>query len=56
MLADEWLAKALRSFETCTLVNNKLCGKLVSSLELPKKFNERLKLLPFQFSLQIFTY
>ena len=36
ILADEPLVKALRSFETCALVNNKLCGKLFSSLESPK--------------------
>ena len=28
-------------FETSLLVNNNLCGKLVLSLELPIKFNER---------------
>ena len=34
---------ALRIFETCVLVNNNLCGKLVSSLELSIKFYERFK-------------
>ena len=29
--ADEWIAKALRRFETCLLVNNNLWEKLVSS-------------------------
>ena len=43
LLADESFSKALRSFETCVLVNNNLCGKLVSSLELPVKFDERFK-------------
>ena len=30
ILAEELLAKALKSLETCVLVNNKLCGKLFS--------------------------
>ena len=42
ILADEPFAKALRIFETCALVNNNLCGKLVSSLEFPIKFDKRL--------------
>ena len=29
ILVDKLLAKALRSFETCILVNNDLCGKYV---------------------------
>ena len=33
-LADELFAKALRSIETCLLVSNVLCRKLISSLEL----------------------
>ena len=33
MLVDELFTKALRSFETCVLVNNNLCGKLFSSLK-----------------------
>ena len=28
---------------TCVLLNNNLCGKLVSSLERPIKFDERFK-------------
>ena len=43
VLANEAFAKALRIFETCLSVNNNLCGKLVSSLELPIKFDERFK-------------
>ena len=31
LLAHEPFAKPLRSFETCVLVNNNLCGKLFSS-------------------------
>ena len=37
ILAQELLAKDLRSFETCVLVNNNLCGKLFSSSESPTK-------------------
>ena len=33
ILAEELLAKALRSFETCVLINNNLCVKSFSSLE-----------------------
>ena len=43
MLADDPLAKALRIFEACVSVHNNLCGKLVSSLEFPIKFDERFK-------------
>ena len=38
---DEWYAKALRRFETCLLVNNKLCGKLLSLS--PIIFDDNLK-------------
>ena len=37
ILPEELFEKALRSFETCVLVNSNLCGKLFSSLELPVK-------------------
>ena len=43
MLADETIVKGLRIFETWVLVNNNLCEKLVSSLELSMKFDERFK-------------
>ena len=39
-----WLAKALRRFATCLLVKNNLCGKLVSSSELPIIFDDNLKI------------
>ena len=32
ILAEEFIAKVLRNFRTCVLVNNNLCGKLFSSL------------------------
>ena len=38
ILADELFAKASRSLEACVLLNNNLCEKLVSSLELPITF------------------
>ena len=33
-------ARALQRFGTCLLINNTLCGKLVSSLELPIIFDD----------------
>ena len=41
---DVWLAKALRRFATCLLVNNNLCGKLTSSSELLIIFDDNLKI------------
>ena len=43
ILADKPFANALRISETYVLVNNNLCVKLVLSLELPIKFDERFK-------------
>ena len=40
-LADESFAKG--GHKTCALVNNNLCRKVFSSLELPTKFDESLK-------------
>ena len=56
MIADKPFSKALRIFETCVLVNNNSCGKLVSSLELPIKFDKRFKVTSAPFLLQILTY
>ena len=42
ILSDEPFAKDLRIFETCVSVNNNLCGKLVSSLEVRIKFDEKI--------------
>ena len=47
--------KPFRIFETCVSVNNKLYGKLVSSLEFPIKFDERFKATSVLFLLQILT-
>ena len=49
ILVDETFTKALQIFETFILVNNKLCEKLVSSLEFPIKSDDRFKvtLVPF---------
>ena len=43
ILADEFFAKVFRNLETHVLVNNNLCGKLVSPLESPTTFDERFK-------------
>ena len=43
ILADESVANALRTFENCVSINKNLCGKLMSSLEFPIKFDERLE-------------
>ena len=43
MLTEDSFAKALRSLETCVLVNKNLCGKLFSPLESPTTFYESFK-------------
>ena len=43
-------------FFNVNLFNNNLCGKLVSLLELPIKFDERLKVTSVSFLLQSSTY
>ena len=43
ILAEQLFANAFPSFETCVLVNNNLCGKITSSLELPTILDERFK-------------
>ena len=53
--ADELLLKALQIFESCVSVNNNLCEKLVSSLELPFKFNERFKVTSALFFISYFN-
>ena len=45
ILADETFEKAWQILEPCVSVNNSLSRKLVSSLELPIKFNERFVVL-----------
>ena len=54
ILADALFSKVLGSFETCVLVNNNLCGKLLLLLELPIKLD--LKLLQYQFLFLILIY
>ena len=46
----------LRIFDTCVSANNSLCGKVVSSLEFPTKFDERFKLRQFHFLFEISIY
>ena len=43
ILDDNLFEKALEIFATCLLVNNNLCGKLVSSSELPIIFDVNLE-------------
>ena len=47
--ADVWLVKALRIFPTCLLVNNNLCGKLVSASSAQSYLTIFLKLHQFRF-------
>ena len=49
ILAEELIAKALQSLETCVLANNNLWGKWLSSLESPTAFDESFKIyvIPF---------
>ena len=54
--ADESFAKALRSFETYVLVNNNLCGKLLSSLESPTTFGVSLKVTSIPFCILDFNF
>ena len=56
ILADGPLVKAFPIFQITVWVNNNLCGKLVSSLELSIKFDERFKVTSVPFLLQILTY
>ena len=55
MLAEEPFAKASRSLETCVLVNTKLCGKLVSSLESSTTFDESFKVMSVLFLVSDFN-
>ena len=55
ILAYEPFSKALLIFKTCVLVNNSLCGKLVSSLELPIKFDEWIKVTTVPFFIADFN-
>ena len=55
ILADEPFAKALRSFETCVLVNNNLCGKFFSSLESLTTFDEVFKVTSVPFFIPSFN-
>ena len=49
MVAVVPFKKALGIFETCELVNNNLFAKLVASLELPIKLDERFKITSVPF-------
>ena len=49
ILADETVAKALRSPKTCLLVSNNIDGNLGSSLNSPTPFDERFKVTSIPF-------
>ena len=49
VLAKELFGKALGSLKTCVLVNNNLCRKLLSTLELPTTFDESFKVTSVPF-------
>ena len=53
---DKLSAKALQRFATCLLVTNNLCGKLVSSLELPIIFDDNLKTISVSFFIADFNF
>ena len=55
ILADEPFAEALRILENRVSVHKNLCGKLVLSLELPVKFNERFKVISVSYFIAGFT-
>ena len=54
-LPGQLFAKTLQSLEACVLVNNNLCGKLVSSLELPIVFDERFQVMSVLFFIPNFN-
>ena len=53
---DELFSTSLRVFETCASVNNNLCEKIVSSIELPIKFDERFKVTSVPFFIADFNF
>ena len=54
--ADGPFAKTLQIFETCVSVNNNFCGKLISLLEFPIKFDERFKVASVPFFIPNFSF
>ena len=57
ILAEELFAKASQSFETCVLINNNFCGKLLSSLESSTTFDRSFKVAyQCHFLFQILMY
>ena len=55
ILANKPIRKALRFFETYLLVDNKLGGKFILSLEIPIKFDERFKVTSVSFLISDFN-
>ena len=56
ILSYEPVVKGLQSFENCVWVNNSLYGKLVSSIEFPTKFDERLEVQSHSSSISSFRF
>ena len=54
-LADEPFTKLLRIFQNWVSVKNHFCGKLVSSLELPVKFDEKFKVTSVPYFIEDFN-
>ena len=55
MLVDEPFDKVIRVIETSVSINNNLCGKLISSLEFPIKFEKRFKFTSVPFFISDFN-
>ena len=55
LLAVKSFLKALQIFQTCVLVNNNLCGILVSLLASPVIFDERFRVTLVSFSIPDFN-
>ena len=56
ILPNKLNAKDFWRFPTCLLVNNNLCGKLVSSLELSLMFDDSLRITSVLFFVADFNY
>ena len=55
MLTSELIVKALQKFAACLLFNDNVCGKLVSSSDLPITFDNNLKTTSVSFFIADFN-
>ena len=55
IFAEELFTKALGSLETCVLINNSLCRKILSSLESPTTFEGSFKVTSAPFLIPDFN-